>query len=279
MQSNNQDNTKLVEQILAEIKKRQISYASSIWVPSINKEVRFLEINTGQQKRLVKSIVDSPVFDTEFVCTFRDVLKENCVDEVDIDTFTIIDKLFIAINLRASSIGPLIPMETKNKAGEKININIDLSEVLKHAKEKITKIESAVFSNNAVNVTCCLPTIGVEYRLEKEIHSEGKDIDFEDVNEIKEIIGEAFIEEIAKYIGNVTLKEKEGETSIQWETLSFTDRLRIIATFDSKILKQIIGYINEVKQAVNNVEIVNFKFNEEIFTERLVLDENFFLLS
>jgi hypothetical protein len=275
----NQVNLQNVEQVLNEIKRRQTSYASSVWIPSINKEIRFLEINTGQQKKLVKSIIDSPVFNTEFICTFRDVLKENCVDEINIDTFNIIDKLFIAINLRASSIGPMIPVEVKNMQGETVKINIDLNEIYKKAKEKIVELKPVVVSNNVFNVTCCLPTIGVEYALEREMRSEGKNIDTEDINEVKEAIGTAFIEEVVKYVGNVTLREKEGETDIGWNALNYSDRLRIVARFDSNLLKQIITYINTAKEAINNVEIFNFKFKDEIFTERLVLDENFFMLS
>jgi hypothetical protein len=267
-----------VDQILSEIKRRQISYASSIWVPSLNKDVRFLEISTGQQKRLVKSIVDSPVEDKEFTCTFRDILKENCVEEnVNIDSFNIIDKLFIAINLRSSSIGPVIPMETKTKAGDKITVDIDLTDVLNHAKTNFKSVQPLTISNDVFSIVCNVPTIGIEWWIARNLRTEETNI--EDEKAIKEFIGEAFIEEIMKYIEDVKLKDKDALVDINWKSLSWQDRVKIVGTLGSKLLRQIIEYINEVKEAANNVQLINFKFKDEVFTERLALDENFFMVS
>lgn len=267
-----------VEQILSEIKRKQVSYASSIWVPSINKDVRFLEISTGQQKRIIKSIIDSPLQDKEFTCTFRDIMKENCVEEnLNIDLLTIIDKLFIAINLRAGSIGPIIPMETKNKTNEKITVDIDLNDVLKHAKENFKNVQPLIIADDVFHITCNIPTIGIEYWISKKLRVDNTNIEDEKV--IKEFIGEAFIEEIMKYIENVKLKEADKLVDINWTNLAWGDRVKIIGTTGSKLLKQIIDYINLVKEAANNVQIINFSFKGDTFTERLALDENFFMVS
>ena len=95
-----------IEDVLNIVKKVNDTFAYEVFIPSLNKSILFREINTSQQKRLIKAIIDSPVFNTEFIFTLRQIIKENCVDEkLDIDQLTILDKFIISLIMRSVSVG------------------------------------------------------------------------------------------------------------------------------------------------------------------------------
>ena len=72
------EETKLesLESVLDLMDRVNETFAYGVWVPSLNKEIMFREINTSQQKRLIKSVIDSPIYHTEFIFTLRQILKE-----------------------------------------------------------------------------------------------------------------------------------------------------------------------------------------------------------
>lgn len=270
-----------VDQILNVVKSRETAYASHYWVPSLKKEVKFKELNTSQQKRLIKSIIDSPVYNTEFICTFRDILKENCIDQtVNIDELTIIDKLMLAIGLRTNCIGKDVAVEITPKEGVgTISVNIDLFKVFEIAKEKLTDIVPQIFNSNLYTVECNIPSIGTEFKLEKELRNKTSNIDIETNEELRKTIGEAFIGEVVKYVKAVTLKTDTGDVPVQWDNFKFADRIRIVESFGIDLLKNIVGYVNKIKEEVDKIELVQFVYEKETYTRRLSIDGNFFTIS
>lgn len=271
-----------VEQILATIKQNKDSYASNFWVPTLKRNVRFSEINTSQQKRLIKSIVDSPVYNTEFIYTLRDVLIENCIEpDVNIDSLTIIDKLLLALSLRICSIGANIDVEVVPEDGKKpVQVPINLMEVYEIAKNTLVNIEPKVIEDEMYIIECNVPTIGLELRIEKELRGiNNVNVEIEDIRQLRETIGEAFISEIVKYITKVSIKTKEGNIAVTWDKFNFKDRIKVIGMFNSKLLKQIINYINTIKEEVNTIELVKFMYEDKSYERRLTIDGNFFMLS
>jgi len=269
-----------IDQILKEIEKRQISYASQTWVPSLQKEIRFLEINTSQQKRLVKSILDSSVLNTEFILTLRDIIKENCIDNtVNIDDLTIIDKLFISIGMRSNSIGNLIPVDIQTKEKETINLNINLDDVLKIAKETIDNIEGKTIEDKVFKIECGLPTIGSEVQLENQLHK-NKEVSVESKQQFKDVISESFLETIIPYIKSVVINAEQGPLVLPWNTLDSKERLEVVNKFSTKILKEVLGYINSIQQQIEKIEVVNFKHKDAVYRKRLSIEgSDFFILS
>ena len=275
-------NPQTVEQILKEIKKRKITHCFGIWVPSLKKDVRFEEINTSQQKRLIKAVIDSSIYDIEFVTTLRDILKENCVDEIDIDNLTIIDQLFIAVSLRASCIDSIVPVEVTTDDEQKINVDIKLEEVLKLAKENLEIVQDRVFKEDDVfEVTCGVPTIKMVVDMSKDFLSEtiSRIPVIETEDQLKIVLGDAFIQELTKYVKNVVFIEKEGAPVILWNQLAYADRVKIIGTFNIKLLKQIINYTNDVKKQTDKIELISFTYKDKIYERRLSVDADFFMVS
>ena len=269
-----------VTQILNVVQRQKTAYASNYWVPSLEKDVKFCEINTSQQKRLIKSIVDSPVYNTEFIQTFRDVLRENCTDDVDIDELTVIDKLLLALGLRISCVGNMIDLEIQPDPEEEPKaVPVDLMKVYDSAKKALTNIKAEMFEDKLFVVECNVPTIGTEYRLEREFRVDNENIEIETNKELRDTIGEAFIDEVVKYVSDVSLKSGDGITEITWNKFNFADRIQVVESFSTSLLKDIISFINNVKKETNKVEIAKFAVKKKKYDRRLTIDGSFFMIS
>jgi hypothetical protein len=269
-----------VDQITKIIKRKDITYASHYRIPSLKRDIPFNEINTSQQKRLVKSVIDSPIYNTEFIYTFREILRENCQDiTIDIDRLTIIDKLILALALRARSIGPTVEVEVETKKGPKVNVELDITKILSIALDTIANVPAYMAEDAYFKVECSVPTIGTEYSLEKELRNNSTEIEIESLDELRKTVGEAYISEIVKYISNVYVKDDDNLIPINWNQFKFADRIKVIEAFKASLLKDIISYINQIRIEMDKIELVNFEFDGEKYERRLTIDGSFFTIS
>ena len=269
-----------IDQINKIIKRKDITYASHYSIPSLKKDVPFSEINTSQQKRLVKSVIDSPVFNTEFIYTFREILKENCQDtSIDIDKLTIIDKLVLALALRVKSIGSTADIEIQTKDNKKVNVSLEIPKILQIALATLTDISNKTVEDSYFVVECSVPTVGDEFKLEKELRVKTPSIEIENVQELRQTVGDAFVNEIVKYVNKVSIKSDDELIPIEWDRFNFAARIEVLDTFKTELLKQILDYINNVRKEVDKIELVKFEFGGESYERRLSIDGNFFTIS
>lgn len=270
-----------IDQINKIIKRKDVSYVSHYFVPSLNKEIPFNEINTSQQKRLVKSVIDSPIYNTEFIYTFREILKENCQDpDINIDQLTILDKLFLALELRIKSIGNSVDVEIETKENQKVSVSLDLPKILSLAQQNIKIIQPKTLEDQYFNIECSIPTIGDEYKIEKELRNKVTNIDIENIQELRKTVGDAFVGELVKYIHKVNIKNDNEElVPVDWERFTYSERIKIMETFKTGLLKEILNYVSEIRDELNKIELVKFEFNGEIYERRLSIDSSFFTLS
>lgn len=272
-----------LDQVLKNIQSRTTSYVSEFWVPSLKRGVKFREINTSQQKRLVKSVIDSPIFNTEFIFTLREVLRENCIEDVNIDNLTILDKLMIALGLRISCVGSNFEIEVQTdpeNPQSKKQVSANLSEVYEIAKKHLSIIEKKTIEDDNYKIECFVPSVLAEYLLEKEVRSQTNPDNIKDYAQFRTTVGDAFIGEVVKYVNAVSVKDGGKLTPIDWNNLTFTNRIKVVETFDAKrILKPIIDYIKKVQEEVNKIELLHFKLDGKDYERRLTIDGNFFMIS
>ena len=75
---------------------------STVWLPSLSKDIFISELTTRQQKEIVKSIL-SP-FTFEFTKNSNILLREIIQSPIEIEGLTLIDKFLVLLKLRAISI-------------------------------------------------------------------------------------------------------------------------------------------------------------------------------
>lgn len=287
MESNEKVKQANINDLINIINKANDSFAYAIYVPSLGRDVMFREITTAQQKKLVKSIIDSPVFNTEFIFALREILKENCTDNtVDIDDLTVFDKLMISLYMRIYSIGPDLTLSVKHPDSEKTEaVKINLADLLDELKDKINVEPSKIIQDESktFKVFCELPTIDTEYRLEEEFRKNTK-IDVKDEKELRDTLGNVFISELVKYISKIEVADKENQKVIELklDSMKFADRIKLIEKLNVKLLKGIIEYISSVKKEFDKILLVKVVCNNEkksVVEQRFSIDSNFFIIS
>ena len=74
------NSVKNINDILNVMNRANEVFSYEIWIPSLQKDVMFREMTTSQQKRLIKSVIDSPIYNTEFIFAISQIIKENCAE-------------------------------------------------------------------------------------------------------------------------------------------------------------------------------------------------------
>jgi len=204
-----------MESVLSLMDRVNEVFSYEVWIPSLNRNVMFREINTSQQKRLIKSIIDSPVYNTEFIFTMKKIIEENCVDTtIDVNELTIIDKLMIAMKMRSVSVGDTLEMQIPVGEGtdkQTLKRAVSLENLLKELKDNIKVPQSKEFSgdNGIYTISCGVPTILEEYKLEDEMRNESEGSDINTYKDLRKNVGDVFMGEIAKYIHMISIKDDD----------------------------------------------------------------------
>tara|TARA_R110000822_G_scaffold112701_2_gene243656 strand:+ start:813 stop:1661 length:849 start_codon:yes stop_codon:yes gene_type:complete len=271
-----------VSDIIKMIDRANETFVYEIFIPSLGKEVMFREINTSQQQRLVKAIIDSPAYNTEFIFAIRNIIKENCTDEaVDIGSLTIFDKMVICMRMRSMSISNDLDLQFTSPKSEKvITRRIDLNDLVKLAVEKI-HIEPATIVDEKGNfqISCSMPSIDDEYGLERELRDNVESIQIQNEKELRQTVGQVFTNEIVKYIKQINIKQGDAIVEVDLKGMSFTDRLAILAQIPAKVNNQIVDYIDSVSKEFQKITLVKEEVEGETIEQRLKIDASFFTVS
>lgn len=223
----------------------------SFLIPSLQKEVKFKQLTTEQLKRILKTVVDSPVYNTEFIKTFNSIIKENCLDQdIVTENFTIFDKILLIFKIKIESISG----DYNFTFTEEEIQNNDLSEKSKivnienHFQEFLNKniqFEPLTIEYNNSSVICNLPTLFTENKLEQELHKNIK-IEVNTPEELRTIVGETFINEVTKFITDI----KINDSNIDLMKLSFKNRISVVESLPTQIINKVIKYIESYREAI-----------------------------
>jgi hypothetical protein len=275
-----------LKDVLGLIDRANESFCYEVWVPSLKKNIMFREINTSQQKRLIKAIIDSPLYNTEFIYVLKQVIDENCADtSVITDKLTIIDKMFIAIAMRSTSVSDLLEFQIPVAEGKTVQRGISLIELIKKTKENVTIPESLNITDEKgiFTIECSIPTIATEYNFEKEVRGKMTQNNPETPEQIREVIGDMFMAELVKYINTLTIKVNDTINKIDFNSLDFINRIKLTEKLPVKVVEKLVEFGEKVRNEIDKIVVI--KFDQEIdgkvqtIERRLSIDANFFINS
>ena len=253
-----------VKDILSLIKDLDNNTNFNLYIPSLQKEIGFKQLTTEQLKRILKTVIDSPIYNTEFTLTLNSIIKENCLDkEINTENFTVYDKMLILFKTRIESISTELTLNFTDEEKDQFK-GIEDSKVINLAEhfnsfiEKNISFQEETFELNKCILVCNLPTIQTENKLEKELHKNTK-LEVSTTEELRNIVGETFINELVKYISQITVNEK----TIDLIALPFKTRINIIEsrteTLERKVNyyeETILYYINPIKIGIMKIYIL-----------------------
>jgi uncharacterized UPF0160 family protein len=222
------------------------------------------QLTTAQLRELIKTVVDSPITQAAFNSTVTKVFKQSS-PEISLDTTNTLDRILFIIETRIKSLSPTMKIENKDKT-----VEVNFTEIKAKLLEKIKNDKETFLEKNATNDKITLkygmPLLKTEQQLNDELY---KDFDFnvENQDELRKVIGDAFINEIAKTIKSVTIQD----TSFDLNEQSFKARIKIVESLPASTIQEVIDYIERYKAAIEdifNVEGVAVPLDGSIFSLR-----------
>lgn len=227
----------------------------------------FKQLNTSQLKDLVKTVVDSPLTQAVFNTAISKIMKEACVTEgVDILSLNIFDRLIFILETRINSLSDTITITNEN-----VSYVVDLKEVLKKLRNSISAsaevLNEVTIDDGQLSLVCGLPSIKVENQLNDEVYKNVK-ADVENIEELRKLLGEAFINEIAKTVKSVTVAEQTKDLG----TMNFKARIALIESLPASLIKKVIDYVEKYKQVYEKgleiTETVSLPIDGSLFSLR-----------
>jgi len=204
-----------------------------VFVPSLKRTIKVKPLNLRQQKELLKSSIEETLTKLSFNINFYNILQENAIDTINVNSLYVFDRIAIAIALRSASLDSSYTLDEN-----KINLN-----------DKITEYPAITLQPEAVsgsidlqNLTVALeaPKLGVDRDISSTVLNKFRAAGTDD---IKTIVGELFINEIIKFIKSVTFKTDEGENTIDFSTIKLDVKLSIAEKFPATLTNQILDFI------------------------------------
>jgi hypothetical protein len=244
----NNENIQSVLQILKELDKTN---SFEIYLPSLQKSISFKQLNTEQLKKLLKTIIDSPIHNSEFINSFNSIIKENILDEVvNVDELNIFDKLLILIKTRIESISPDYIFNLSEEENTEFNLSektfsINLSGSYDTFIKDAPIFDKEIIKSGTYEITASLPTLQTENRLEKELYKNVK-LEITTPEELRNTIGDTFINELTKYI----IELKIGDTIIDLNTLTFKNRIKIVEQLPTSAINGVLKYVEKYKNFI-----------------------------
>lgn len=247
-----------VNDILKQLNALNISNSIDVYIPSLEKTIKFKNLNLKQQKELLKSSIDETLTRLTFINNFYNIIEENALEPIDVANLFVFDRFAIAVALRAAGLNSNYTIDSKV---------LDLKDIL----NQINKIEhnkqllSTTISIDNITLKLEAPTLGTEREVSIRTALQLKDTPDKDV---KTIIGELFVYEIIKYIDTITFFTSEGEQTSSFKQLTVEDRLAVAEKLPSTLISKILDFI-KIYRAYENSYIT---YNEVTIN----IDSSFF---
>jgi hypothetical protein len=251
-----------------------------VYIPSLEKNIKFKQLNTEQLKKLLKTVIDSPIYNTQLILTFNEIIKENCLEQINVDKLTILDKHIFLLKTRIESISSDYTFTFSEKDIAEYNLSsenytINLNSIYDNFINNLPDVKSQTYNYETFTITCSLPTLEIENKLEQELHQYVK-LKISTPDELRSALGDTFINEITKYISELKINEQ----NIDLNTYDFKSRIQIIEQLPTNTLSNVLKYIENYKTIISslfNCSIITENGIE--FTKELPQDATFFNIS
>jgi hypothetical protein len=220
-------------------------------VLSTGKKIDSESLTFKQQKDIISTITDGIVGPLKFQKNLNDIIIENTNNK----DLKIIDKLLIVIQLRIDSMGSFIKIS--NKQYDVLNGVVEQLKKIKHTlSKKIT---------GGIEIDLEVPTLTAE----NQVISTCVDVLKKEADkDVGKSLSEIYTYELVKYIKSLTV----GEDTVQFSEISVRDRIKIVNNLPLSINKQIIEFIQDIKQ--KEVEVLKVEIDGEV--HQIDIDVAFF---
>ena len=203
-------------------------------------------LTTFQLKEIIKTVVDSPLTQSAFNTTCTKIFKDSLLVKENLTApLNVLDRLSFLLQTRINSISPIV---TINKTTSPVAVNFSdiLSNLHSKKQEHLEKFATVSETEGKVKITYGVALLDAELQLNEEIYKDLK-VNVNDAEEMKNLLGESFINEIGKCIQSITI----GENTFDLSKISFKERLQAIGSLPASLIQKVIEYIEEYKDIID----------------------------
>jgi len=225
-----------INDILKQLDSLNESTGIDVYIPSLKKTIKFKNLNLKQQKDLLKSSVDETLTKLSFIVNFFNIIHDNVIDKIDVDSLYAFDRSAIAIALRANGLN-----------SEYVNgdTTINLHDVIKDISAiSVTDSFTSNIEAGDISIDLEVPRLGYDREISNLTINKLKTIQDRD---IKSLVGELFVYEIVKYIKTVTFKLPTGNEAVPFNTLKIDEKISLIEKIPSTLTNKILQFIKKYR--------------------------------
>lgn len=219
---------------------------STFSIPTSQGEVTFRQLTTSHLKQIIQTVIDAPIAGSLFSTAINKILAECLVTEcVDPLAFNANDKLMFILATRIHSLSPLCRIDVGGVKKE-VSLQGALDSVSALAAEGTWSVPSVTTLDGGICVTCSIPSIKTETSVDASIVRSVTDFDINDAQNLRDMIGRAFISELTKYINSVTVNEVEFDLSVY----GGADRAKVVENLPASVTSVAVKFAENYKNAV-----------------------------
>jgi len=204
-----------------------------IFVPSVNRKVKFKGLNTKQQKEAVKSALETGFIGVSFSNFLNTIIKDNTCENIE---FLLTDKNYIITCLRVLSLSKDIKIE---------DVTIDFSFILSNAAALPEHLKQKEINDNNLKVNLQIPSLTKDTEINRETAKKINQDKSESLS--KEAVGEMFINELVKYIDKISIDNSGKIVELNFKDITFEQKVQLVEKLPLTLNSKIFDYINEVR--------------------------------
>jgi Mg/Co/Ni transporter MgtE len=231
-----------INDIISLVKESNKQFESDIYVPSLNKEIHCKPMNASHLKNIIKTSISGVFSNIKFNQTMYTVLKDVLDPSVSTTVINTFDKILILLQLRNKNVKNTVDVELFCDEDKRTE-SFSLDKIINKGKKDKFDFQEQTITDGSYIVTLDFPSIEQEFLFDRYFEQNKlKNVKEDDKNSLKELFGPLFIHEVAQYVKNIKISDKE----INMRSLSVEDRTNIMENLSSNIIAQIIEKIDDV---------------------------------
>lgn len=248
-----------IDDVLKQLNAISVESGIEVFVPSLQRVVKFKALNLKQQKGLLKSSIDESLTKLAFNNLFYDIIRTNILEQVNINQFYTFDRTAIAMTLRAKGLDSSLTIVDKT---------IDLNQKLESNKSIAIdeQLLTAAIEDGNILINLKAPTLGIDKELNEyaalKMQSQAAD-------DFKTTIGELFVYELVKFIQKLAIKTETGVTETDFSTLKTADKVAVVENLPSTVTNKILDFVKsyrEIEAKFTDVEGESIDVTGSFFT-------------
>jgi len=254
---------------------------SNIFVPSLKKEIVSRTLNANHTKNIVKTTVEGPFAENQFILVMYNVLADVLGSTIDLNTLNLYDKILILLQLRSKNIQDEYKITFVSADGEqKIENSISLSKHIEKLKKNSPSFETITDGTKnedtmVYNYTLNIPSIKEEFVFENNLYQEKiSKIDGTNNQQLKTLIAPMFLSHIAPFVKTLTIND----TLVDLAVRNVNERIAIVEHLSSKALLDIIKKVDDAfGKDMQNATKVTKIIDGVSYTGTIKIDAAFFI--